>query len=332
MLLHSNMSQMFYANIGSSWFDDALFLFVLTPLGFVGLVLNVISLIVFCNIVNRHLPIYSYLRTIAAISSAECLLLTFQFIAYSPRYIDLFNLFERVYECFLVNYALVTMFFIVNVLSVFIMIEKLGDFDKKYRRPIQCFSPPVNISITCVMCSLVTVPFYFYRTITSDEQLADSIVHFDKNSSFVLCRRTGFMSSAWANTMMAFIMVVKDLAILVFEIFGCFLLFINLRRFIASKTAKRHTGKNKMELRERQLKIDQQKKILTVLSMSAFSILAHAVMFIFYIVNVFELSVPHLIPLMMIVLAIKLLSNFFIFYSFNKNFKAYIVIKLCNKY
>ena len=56
--------ELFLDSIGSSWFIDSLYLFVITPLGLFSFITNLISYLVFLNKEFGSITLFSYLRGI----------------------------------------------------------------------------------------------------------------------------------------------------------------------------------------------------------------------------------------------------------------------------
>lgn len=83
------LNENFYIKYGSTWTIDSIYLFIISPIGFIGFILNILSLIVIFKI-NDNSALYKYLKVYCLISIVICFLAIFTFYVYSPRYIGLY--------------------------------------------------------------------------------------------------------------------------------------------------------------------------------------------------------------------------------------------------
>ena len=320
--LYSNISELVLIKIGSTWVDDTIYLFFLPPLAFVALIMQMLAFIVFLRIgtsASHNHFLYYYLRANTLISTFECALVVFEMFAYSPRYIRFatLSMFTRVYQCFMVNYIGTTLCVVVNILDLFVLLERLANFNVKWKRLLR-FSPLTNLLITIVACSIINLPFYFYRVVISDEQLYTNLVNIQPNSTYILCDRASFISSSLGNVLTIFSALLKDVCTFVLEIYGCIQLVVYFRRFFSFKIGQQHGDVRPSKYDKNR----QHRKItLMVIVFSMFSIQTHAAMIFLFFGFFLKLNIPHEQTIVMLVLTLKPLSNFFVFYYFDNNFK-----------
>jgi hypothetical protein len=107
---HANtFNESFYAKIGSTWFLDGTFAYLISPMGFIGFFLNIICLLIFfkVKIKSKNENLVKYLRIYSIVSSFICLIMGFTFIAFSPRYFSyIFEKYSAYFKCKIFNYLL----------------------------------------------------------------------------------------------------------------------------------------------------------------------------------------------------------------------------------
>ena len=237
-ILRSNQSEIFYNDIDSSWLIDGIYLFGFLPMGAISLVLNVISFVLISRIMVRNHFLYEYLRANTVISSLSCIIEIFQFTAFSPRYFEFVALstYSRIFRCQVFSYSQTTLLFIISILDIFIILERLADFNKKLKVFI-ILSPLKNIAITIVFCSVLNVQLLFNQIANSDEKFYNEIGNISLNNTVILCSQSDFFGSVYGIVLYCVVLFVKDVFTLILEICGCILLFSYFRRFIRAHTS-----------------------------------------------------------------------------------------------
>jgi hypothetical protein len=84
----NDLSESFYIRIGSTWILDSIYLYVISPLSFMAIILNALSLFIInkIKIKNATINFYEYLKVDLINGIILCLIGTCSFIGYSPRY------------------------------------------------------------------------------------------------------------------------------------------------------------------------------------------------------------------------------------------------------
>ena len=162
-MFSSNLSQVFYADIGSTWILDSINIYLVSSIGFIGCVLNLLCFVIFSKIQSSHVNLYFYFKAKSVISSMQCLIIMFKFISFSPRYMHMIavSTFASIYRCTITSYIYTSLVFIINVFDIFILLEKLSDFDHFFKRFTQ-FRPLIVVLISICLCLLINSPFLFY--------------------------------------------------------------------------------------------------------------------------------------------------------------------------
>ena len=322
-ILNSNLSDIFYRNIGSSSVLDLIYLCCFVPIGFVGMLLNLYSCLVFIRIRDNQRRLYDFMVANAVVGSLLCSLIVFEFMTFSPRYVDwlaAFSLTSRVFRCIVFNFIGSTLFFITSVIDLFLLLDRLAVFDVKYKK-LLVFSPPVTCSIIVFSCFVINLPFFFYQQTHSDDDFQYELKNLAANSSYVFCYRDQFMSSTYGLIIYSFVILIKDVLTLCIQIYECTMLFIHFRRFLSSKIARVQSSSSGHDFE----RAKKRKITFMIIYFSSFSVIMHFSMIYLNSLYLIQLvfSDTALIPVM--ILSIKPLSNFVIFFAFDNNFRSSII-------
>ena len=125
----------FYLKIGSTWTLDTIYLAIISPLGFIGFLLNMICFLtlVKINIKTNDIKLYEYLKVYSLNSALICLILGFSFTTLSPRYFTYFyNPFVKFYICYIFGYIIVSLSFCNNLLDILITFDRISIFTPKF--------------------------------------------------------------------------------------------------------------------------------------------------------------------------------------------------------
>jgi hypothetical protein len=150
-------------SVGSNWFLDNLNLYPLTLISIVGLILKIISFVVFLD-KEFTIPLYAYLKVFSINNTLLCLVCVINFTATTHRIFEwsntwwaqvyynyVFILFEALFYCY--------GGFIVH-LNVVIMLDRISFFNRRVQALLKLL--PYSISaISFVICFIVNVPSFF---------------------------------------------------------------------------------------------------------------------------------------------------------------------------
>ena len=73
---------LFNERIGSTWLLDSIYLFIITPIGFIGGILNLFSLFIMTKIKIKKTKLYQYLKFYSLNGSLACFTCAFVFLSY----------------------------------------------------------------------------------------------------------------------------------------------------------------------------------------------------------------------------------------------------------
>ena len=185
-----NLSEQLYFKLGSSVEIDILYL-LSSVIAFISLLLNLINLITFAKINIPGFKIYHYLRCYSLNSAIISLILTLQFIGYSPRlFIYFAEYFARIYRCRVQNFVNSILYMTMNLLDIIIAFDRLSIFIQSLRRILIVINPYKTFIVLLLLSLIANLPVYFNYDIRNDEDFAQTVAN--NLSTFVYCKRTSF--------------------------------------------------------------------------------------------------------------------------------------------
>ena len=240
-ILRSNLSELFYQNIGSTWFTDTLYLFVLTPLNVISFIFN--AFCCFCFAKNgkklASMSLYRCLLGYAANNCVSAFIIIFLFCSTALHYIPfVLSIFSRIYRCFMFNYVISTFYFVGKEMEILILCERLGTFHPRLKRRLASmnFSRMRTIlPIIYVIGATLNVPFYLRRTVKSDDHLLLDLANFNKTKSFLYCDESPLISTRAGWMVLLLSILIRDFITLGVEIALSVWLVVSFRRFLSSK-------------------------------------------------------------------------------------------------
>ena len=263
------------ALLDSTWFLDSLYLFLITPLEFVSLGLNVLAFVALCRIHKiGDQAIYKYLRVYTLNASLACLVSIATFGSYSPRYFSFaLALFTRYHRCILDTFVILTLYFFSNLLDVVIALDRLAlvmprrfERFKAYRRPYAV------ASLLCAVCVVTNLPVLFSMWPKSDEQFY--------NLTTVLpgqyCNTLAFAESGLGKAVNFVSYLLRDLITLALEIGLSVLTVVKVHSF---RTSTSSVDSLNHGLHVQMLESERKLTLMTV-CLSALSIFSHLVIFV----------------------------------------------------
>jgi hypothetical protein len=317
-LLISN--ETFLIKYGSTWVVDSFYLFLITPSGYLGFILNMLSIFILYKIPSQQSTVlYKYLIVYCFNNQILCLTGGLSFYVYSSRYIGVkLDKFAKFYYCGIVNWVSITFYFFGNLLDIIINIERLSIFVKGLRKFTQ-----INFLIACLVAFLISViinvPSYLRIYIKNEnETYMDLLENFNNISSIYSICGHGILNKNYI--LIGLNIFIRDILSLITEII---LSLLTLKQF---RNYKKNKSKLKTDTRrngDQKSKDSDVKLTLMTCYLSLLSIISHSTLCLsfafFYIESVIFQSVLTLISYLAIFL--KHAYSFFIFYNFNSNFK-----------
>ena len=320
---------------GASFLMDSIKVYLFTPLALLGVILNLISFVVFNLKDFRDQPLYSYLRIFTLNSILIEGLQSTVILAKAYKYFDFANTYAALfYYSYLYKPILSTGYFYGTVLDVLITLERISQLNKKFTI-LKKASPLLLCLISLLFCIIINIPFF----------MINNFSYLDvKTSPIQFFRLFYYTYSNFANNFVGKVLTyivygIRDAITLVAQfVFGIILIVLvksysnrrsRLFNFTGAPTpdqsslnSERAKSTANNETRNRVSKIDR-KVTLMVLFMCALSSVEH----LFVLVSIvyfyfYENSFGHMLSVIAdFTIIIKGLSNFFFFFMFNQHFR-----------
>ena len=266
--------QLLFKHIHSSWLIDSMFLFVLSPLGAAGFVLNTLAFATLSLICERtSKPIYQYLRIHSLNSALGLIVPTFSFVSFAPHYFSFaLDWQARVYRCVIMS-AASTLYLFRNVLDVVIALERLSLL-VVWLRPFTTKSPYLVSLVLFLVCSLLNSPTYFIAQAKSDADfynIAKSAV----TSNY--CNKQLFFRTPIGASITFAVFIVRDLLTIIAEIVFSALTVQQLRSF------RVNSHQRVTNIRVARLVESERQLIVITVYILIVSVAGHIVVFLCYV-------------------------------------------------
>ena len=113
------LSESFLLDLGSNWFLDGFWLFLILPFALFGIIFNALSTLILSKILSKNQILYKLLIFYCINSSILILTGGSTTYNYSLRYIGLrVDLLANIIQCVFTNYLSTTLIFICNILDL----------------------------------------------------------------------------------------------------------------------------------------------------------------------------------------------------------------------
>jgi hypothetical protein len=200
----------------------------------------------------------------------------------------------------------------------------------------------------------VNLPVYYWFYAQSDQDFLQSVQNLTNLPAFTYCGRTNFLESKIGLISSAISILLRDILTLVLEVSTNILLMIFLKRFIENKSSvvannipydntnpiedssltngnnNHHHSLNILnKIAQKRKKMEMKKierNIKMTISLSIISIMSHMLTFTIFVIGAIILIRGTKSPVIysflnILTIVIRYSSNYFIYYSFNTNFK-----------
>ena len=300
---------------GSSWLFDSIFLFVINPSCFFGIILNMLSMFIFYRIIHKQTLLYKYLIVYSINNECVCLILFFAFYVYSPRYFGLrFDYFARFFSCILANSILAPIYLFGNLLDILINIDRLSIFNVLFKKLTRI---NINIIITgsILLSIIINIPSILRTYMMSDVEAIDGALKIlQENKSDIKYCGDGLLSNNFY--LIGLNIFIRDILSLILEIGLSVSVLIYFRNYKLKKIKLTQenaaNAKNDLKLTTMTIYLSM---LAIVTHLAAFSLILSL-----YTDNQILQSTLTIIAFFSI--AVKHSYCFFIFYFFDSNFKS----------
>ena len=343
--------EIYYIKIGSTWYTDNIATFLITPIGFIAMCLNFISLIVFQRI-NNQTNLIKYFRVYTFLSFVACLIGMFYFIT-SVRYFNFVNTYWiSFYTCIVCQY-LITIDFYANILNCLILLERISHFKEKLKK-FSDYNPYIICLIAFLICNLINLPYIFYYPPREDKEYQDAMADFNLSSSnFTYCGRNQFLQTIPGQIILFIVILIRDFVTLLLE-FGISIASIMYFKGYVKKKRSLLILTNQLNLRNNSsCNYESQRYSLSIndfrlnesenfnskltkmtIYLALCSLLLHLTVTLSYIISfsLFDnnsLMSNYLSILSLLVASVKYISYFLFYYNFLRSFRYYFKMYIC---
>ena len=320
---------------GASILIDTIKVYLFTPLALLGVILNVISFIVFNLKDFRNQPLYSYLRIFTLNSILIEALQATAFLVTAYKYFDFSNTYAALfYYSYLYTPILSTAYFYGTILDVLITLERICQLNKKFTI-IKNASPILLSLVSLIFCMIINIPFFMINNVSFID-LNTSPIEFYR---FFYYNYSDFASS-FAGRLLTYVAYsIRDVFMFMAQVVLGIILIVLVKSYTNRRKRLFNLGQSSTpdqsslnsekpqttantEMRKRDSK-RERKVTLMVVFMCFLCLVEHIFVLVSIVYYYFFIdSFANLLALIAsFTIIIKNLSNFFFFFFFNKLFR-----------
>jgi hypothetical protein len=317
--LNNHISQ----NLGSTWLLDSIYLFIMSPLGFTGFVLNILVLFVLLPRVKQanHIRLFKYLIVYSLNSAVICFLLTFIFIHLSPaEYLGFtFTYVSKFYSCHILVYLTLGLCFFGYLLDIIILIDRLSLFLSYKISRLNQIKPFTKCFIILIICLFINSPLLFSMKIIESNNLHES-----NNTND--CNLATFSKKTEGHKVGIFLIFIRDIFALIFEITMTGLSIYYYKNF-TSKSIHAYYFISNSHIhfafrKAKPSKSNSRRLLLMSICLSIFSIISHLIISIVFYIPGEDFKLFQVMCIILVTsIIIKHILNAFIFYFFKNELK-----------
>ena len=325
---------------------ENLYFFLLTPISIVGLILNFFSFIVILNIKNKaSVKFYSYLKIYTLSGSFICFFGIFAFYAFSPKYLKYDDdPYSRFFRCQVYMPILTLVYYFEKLIEILIIIDRLSIFMPKLKIVTEK-STTMIMSITMIISMIITSPEIFGNRFTGfkDKEVHDKIIDYTKDL-MTICERIDFFRTDIGLDILKSTIFIRDILTSSIEMglnitsIVYYMKFINkkseLKKTVFQKNSTPQTSSSNNDSntivieKDKISKKDRSNFDKSIYVISLVVPFISIVCFIFASFTRFSIYINKnntlfyfIIFVAMLIGAVRITSNFFVFYFFNSNFR-----------
>jgi hypothetical protein len=344
--ISTNLKELFYENLGSTWTLDSFYLFLIGPLGLTGFLLNLFSFNQFNKIkmVNtgnsmsrqRKKSFQNYLRMYTFYCFIICFIFSFCAIFRTARYLNLVqNVWASIYNCKIISWLAVNIFFIINILDCVLLLERTSLLTKRLDKFARMDSFKMNIYIFCG-CNILNLPGYFLYDVKSNQAFYNAATNYEETINFKYYSTSPFFLTLTGRIIIIFLVLIKDILTLVIEMILSIILIVLFKDYITNKltlltpSLLKNSNQDQQEQQSDSLMIQSNNELpkkldklnLKLIKMTIFismcSIMSHLVLvlcYIIYLIDDTSLMARYASFTAILFVLFKYISNFFFFYK-----------------
>lgn len=317
------IKEIFLRVIGSSWLYDSMYLFIITPMGILGTILNLISLKIFTRKEFHKMAIFKYFKIYVLNSLILSATLSCAFFM-SPRHLFAVSTSysARIYKCLLLpSYVLALFLFFGNSMGVLVNLERISNFSPAFKR-FKTISPYLSCLILLLICIIFNLPTYFLITPSTDKDVSDALLSYENVIKFKgVCLRNPISLTLWGKVISIFGYSVKGVLVLVLDIISNSISIYYLRDYFVKK---RNLAGNSAVLVDR-AETSKLNHTYMTLFLTLFAIVMHLIIFAAdLVIFFFSSNTAYLFAFTFVtffITAFKQIINFVFFYLFNRKFR-----------
>lgn len=303
---------------GNFLFIDILYISLLCPVSTVGVVLNLIALKIFSLKCFSTKNVYKYFKVYTINSMIICILFALNFLVKSPNILEFTNTYvSRLIALRMYFPVFAILYFYSSIMDIFISLERISHFTIKLKN-IRNYNP-YKVCFFLFLVSVAMNSTYIFVYVPGSVN-----IKLDDNSNYTVHKTvlSAYGKSPIGQLNIIVVYLIRDVFILLTVIVLNILSIVLLRRYLRERRELLNINEENILL----MNSINTKLTIMVIVMLTISSLEHLIFFIsyfYYFLCKYDLKISNIYNFISIIgIITKQISNFFIFCSFNRVFRA----------
>jgi hypothetical protein len=219
--------------MGSTVLLDTLYVYLITPIGLLGFILNLISLIILCKL-NSKQTVYIYFKVYTIVGMLVCATLMLMLFVRAPRYLrTVFTYLGSIYRCKIFT-AIFSVFLFGTLINICILFERISNFKPIFKNYFR--KKPAWIICTCLAISIViNIPLYMSVDARPESDFQEAFQNYDAIGNFMYCSRPAHSTTLVGRILLFLSSFFNGCLFLVIEIVVNFLSLYKFKKFYKNK-------------------------------------------------------------------------------------------------
>jgi len=222
-----------FLQLGSTMLLDTLYVYLITPIGLLGFILNIASLIILFKINNKQ-TVYIYFKTYTLVGIVVCSILMLMPFVRAPRYFTTYLTYPgSFYRCRIFSTIFSVLLF-GTCINICILFERISNFKPIFKNYFR--KKPIWVILTCLSLSIVTnIPIYLSVDPRPESEYQEALKNYDLLVNFMYCSRPLYSTTLIGRILLFLSAFISGCVFLVVEIIVNFVSLYKFKKFYKNK-------------------------------------------------------------------------------------------------
>lgn len=232
----NDLNEIFFERFSSpDWIRDSLFLYLIIPLSFIAILLNLLTFIFLQTEIVQKSSLNTYIKIYTFVSLLICLTIFLSALTSIPRYLPFSYSYEaRIFSCQIYAFTVTIMVLYSNILNILILVERLSVFVLRFCR-FHSKNPLKLSTYVLIVCVLIKLIIFFQSETKNEQEFNEQKKNVTLLMNLNKCERTDFSQTNFSKAYLILTYFVENILCLIVEIGGCKISIKYFRKYVYHK-------------------------------------------------------------------------------------------------